>query len=761
MNACRRWAISALMAVAGGGFAQQNPEGRPAFLETGTISEAELAKRKTELLLRDAKTLYGIGLLHRRQDRLIEASKVLEKALSADSDSLEVRKMLLPVYVAIGRDDEALALGREVLRVDPTDVAAAYQTGRLLRAAGKNAEAIVVLDRASLGKEAQSKPEGLLLILSDLYELRERDEQFAAAAEVQERIIRTIAEQREQLLFGNGFTKDDLLNTLAKAHERLGRCCIKTKSYARAAKAFRTARDTLLKVEDPDAQRLAVRINWNICEMAYAQEKWADAMEALDTYLQFSSTDVAPYERKADLLRKLGRDKDVLPTLRKFAAREEYQLGVQLLLAKELSKDPRTRREAEKLYETLLSRQIHTDIYRGVFKLYQSEDRMSKVLDLLDDVVRKGLSKEGEARIDERESAQERFRAMVAVLRNDPALVSALLPVSLEELQRGDKRTIDTWVFLGRLAAHAKQLDKAEIYFRQCLVNVPPDSEYKVYSGLLEVLRLQKKYEEVIKVCEEALHGKRPARFTNAVMFHSTLATAHAELGDFPAAIKAADSAVKLSAEDPKVRARCHKAEILSRAGRHDEAIKECQETLKEFPRADAVRSVRYALSNAYSTQGDYAKSEEQLRLILEVDPSAPLANNNLGYQLAERNVKLEEAEKLIRRAIEQDRINRKDPDEESENAAYLDSLGWVLFRKGELNEARECLEKACALPDGADDPTVWDHLGDVFAKLNDMARAKVAWQTALKLYRAAHKRQNDARRVEVEKKLKSLPAGE
>ena len=750
----------ALLLVAGSASAQQNPEGRPAFLENGTLTEAQLTQKKTENLLRDARALYGVGLLHRRQDRLIEASKVLEKALAGDPDSREVRKLLLPVYVTIGREEEALELGREVLKAEPTDVAVAFQTARLLRASGKSAEAISTLERAAEGKEAAAKPEGMLLILSDLYELREREENFAAGAAVQEKIIETIANQREQLLFGNGFTKEDLLNTLAKAHERLGRCSIRTRNHARAASAFQAARDTLLTIDDPDAHRLAGRINWNICEMAAAQEKWAEAMQALDTYLDLSPAEVQPYEKKAELLRKLGREKDVIPALQKYAAREEYHLGVQLLLAKELSKRPQSRRDAERLYEKLLARQIKPDIYRGLFRLHQAEDRMSKVIDLIDDAARIANAKEGEARIEESETARERYRAMVSVLRGEPALVSSLLPVSLEELQRGDKRTIHTWVFLGTLAAHARQLDKAEIYFRQCLVNVPPDLEYKVYAGLLDVLRMQRKHEEVIKLCDEALNGRRPARNTNAIMFQSMMASAQAELGDFPAAIKAADAAVKLSSEDAKVRARCHKAEILSRAGRHEESVNECMETLKEFPRPDSVRSVRYALSNAYSARGDHAKSEEQLRLILETDPNAALANNNLGYQLAERNVRLEEAEKLIRRAIELERLRRKEAEDEADNAAYLDSLGWVLFRRGETAEAREWLEKASVLPDGADDPTVWDHLGDVCAKLNDHDRARQAWQMALKLYRGAHKRNNDVRRVEVERKLKTLPAG-
>jgi hypothetical protein len=101
--------------------------------------------------------------------------------------------------------------------------------------------------------------------------------------------------------------------------------------------------------------------------------------------------------------------------------------------------------------------------------------------------------------------------------------------------------------------------------------------------------------------------------------------------------------------DEPEVE---HAAVEIDAGHRHADAVAECLDAMKEFPQPETVRTVRYALANAYSNKGDHAKSEEQLRLILETDPNAPLANNNLGYQLAERNVKLDEAEKLVRQRL-------------------------------------------------------------------------------------------------------------
>src|SRR5437773_1491002 len=83
------------------------------------------------------------------------------------------------------------------------------------------------------------------------------------------------AAKHEQLLYGNGFTRDDLHGSLARSYERHGRARIKLKEYDQAVAAFRKARETLLKSEDPEARHEAVRINLNLAELAAAQENWA------------------------------------------------------------------------------------------------------------------------------------------------------------------------------------------------------------------------------------------------------------------------------------------------------------------------------------------------------------------------------------------------------------------------------------------------------------------------------------------------------
>ena len=120
---------------------------------------------------------------------------------------------------------------------------------------------------------------------------------------------------------------------------------------------------------------------------------------------------------------------------------------------------------------------------------------------------------------------------------------------------------------------------------------------------------------------------------------------------------------------------------------------------------------------------GERAQAEQHFRACLGLDAEFAPALNYLGYMWAEKGQNLTEAEQFIRRALEQ----------EPENAAYLDSLGWVLYQQGRYQEALPPLERAVALLEQPD-PTVKEHLGDLYEKLGRRSDAVVAWENAAKL---------------------------
>ena len=164
-------------------------------------------------------------------------------------------------------------------------------------------------------------------------------------------------------------------------------------------------------------------------------------------------------------------------------------------------------------------------------------------------------------------------------------------------------------------------------------------------------------------------------------------------------------------------------AQFYMEVGRGDDLVAKFSERLKKEPwnwslslalsqvyeerkqRADAVRmldetraiaavdpDLLYTLSGYYTRLGQSAASEQMLQQVLKLDAAYPGANNDLGYAWAEQGRNLPEAEALVRKALQL----------EPENLSFLDSLGWVLYKRGKFAEAAGMLTRAAHLGDSA-----------------------------------------------------------
>jgi tetratricopeptide (TPR) repeat protein len=114
-------------------------------------------------------------------------------------------------------------------------------------------------------------------------------------------------------------------------------------------------------------------------------------------------------------------------------------------------------------------------------------------------------------------------------------------------------------------------------------------------------------------------------------------------------------------------------------------------------------------------------KAEVEFRKVLKADPDNAGAMNYIGYMLADANLRLEESLGLITKAL----------DIEPGNGAYLDSLGWVQYRLGRLEDAEKNLRRA--LEKTPRDPTVHDHMADILMKESKVKEAVAQWETSLK----------------------------
>lgn len=189
--------------------------------------------------------------------------------------------------------------------------------------------------------------------------------------------------------------------------------------------------------------------------------------------------------------------------------------------------------------------------------------------------------------------------------------------------------------------------------------------------------------------------------------------------------------ALSIKSDDPL--ANYYLGTVYVQLKRYKEAAPLLQRALDIRPRWISALSV---LANTYESLHMYVEADSLFKAALQIDPENALLLNNYSYSLSVRGERLEEALVMAARALE------KDP----ENGAYLDTVGWIHYKLGNLEEALKYIRMAVQLRN--DSSEVFDHLGDVYAALNMQMKAREAWEQALAL---------DAANTEIQKKLERI----
>jgi len=147
---------------------------------------------------------------------------------------------------------------------------------------------------------------------------------------------------------------------------------------------------------------------------------------------------------------------------------------------------------------------------------------------------------------------------------------------------------------------------------------------------------------------------------------------------------------------------------------------------LKETEPALALRRIPPRLlfnrAVAFESLKNHEQVETTLKQLLKMNPKNSEALNFLGYAYAERGIKLDEAESLIRRAL----------DIKPDDGYYLDSLAWVYFQRGRFDEALKYQQKALKAID--DDPVMHEHMGDILWQGGNHEKARSHWRRAIEL---------------------------
>jgi tetratricopeptide (TPR) repeat protein len=287
---------------------------------------------------------------------------------------------------------------------------------------------------------------------------------------------------------------------------------------------------------------------------------------------------------------------------------------------------------------------------------------------------------------------------------------------------------------LGSMYRAAEQYPKAIEVFKQ-IADVDPDMASRGAVQIIETYRIAKDLPKA-EVEAKASIAKYPGDRTLRGVYASLLA----DEGKSDAAIA---EMKKLLAEKSDRDTWVSLAQVYEKAKRFPEMAKAIDEADKLSQNKEEKESITFLRGAMYEKQKKFDEAEAEFRKVLADDPDNAAALNYLGYMLADRNVRLPEALQLIQKALE------RDPG----NGAYLDSLGWALYRLGRLGEAETQLK--LAIDKTANDPTVHDHLGDVYYKEGKLKDAIIEWEASLKQWDVTSPAEQEP--VEVAKVQKKL----
>jgi tetratricopeptide (TPR) repeat protein len=128
------------------------------------------------------------------------------------------------------------------------------------------------------------------------------------------------------------------------------------------------------------------------------------------------------------------------------------------------------------------------------------------------------------------------------------------------------------------------------------------------------------------------------------------------------------------------------------------------------------------SLGDVYNTERRFTSSDSCYRAALNLQPDNATALNNFSYYLSVRGENLDEAARMSEKSL------KLRPNE----ATFLDTYGWILYKQGKFKDAKTYILKAIELSPNAGDPTLWEHLGDIEYKLGNKKQALEHWRTAV-----------------------------
>ena len=452
-------------------------------------------------------------------------------------------------------------------------------------------------------------------------------------------------------------------------------------------------------------------------------------LEAAELWVKLAPTEAGAREVLAPLLLTFGRAPEALIHYQRYVALSEDKPDRGFLqIAGQLARD-KNPLAALSVMDKLVAEQVDNPyawLGHAQLVLHQAK------LDLAVDSVNKALN------LKPNWASAVVVRARILALQGDKEGAIQYLEAHRDG-ELGDDITVG--LSYARLLTEVKQLERAREEFERLAERAPRNAEVHYAAGVLalqlnDLDKAQLRLTRVLRLGQRMLEGNyylgrvhEQKNEPETALKHyfavrhgeyylsaqSRAASLLAEQGKLDQARQHLQ-ALRVANDQEQVRLYLVEGELLRKAGLYQQALDFFTDKLTVMPNDTALRYAR-ALVAEKADRLDMA--EQDLRTIIEREPSNAQALNALGYTLADRTERLEEALGFIERALQV----------EPSDAAIIDSMGWVQFRMGNHDKAVELLRRALSL---IKDPEIAAHLGEVLWKMGNKADALNVLESAL-----------------------------
>lgn len=700
---------------------------------------------------RESLDQYLHGLIELGANRPVEAIGFLEKALQLDPEALPPKRALVWAHHQLYRRDEVIRLGTEILNRDPDDISLALTVAASLTVRGQEKEAGDLLEKLLKAEKVQESLSLRMDVLGEIANLRRDTRQWKASEEALTELVGLLDKPELTVL---GWSADRLTKWKAEALERIGRTRVEQNNLDGALQSYREARSV-----DPVA---SARLGLLLSNVLARQGRTQEAMEKLGEFLATKPTALEGYELWITLRRQQGQDKQLLQELTQFSENDPLNTQLGLLLARQRAQYgnwPGAESACLKSFRT----HPGPEGARLLIDLWWNQNGKgpSALLTFLDSCSTEPEAPAGGAvgipafpgqAGGNPPTDKSQARQISLAMQEDPVRLRELITHAAAGLSpAGESSSAKpvvnpspwkpmTLQLLGRWALELRMFPEAVVIHRSLLGLRGTDRDIR-FAGRIsfaEVLVQDYRLEEASRVVREALAESKPGQ--ERVQTRLWLAGILSQMKEHERALEQVDLAEAEAPDHMVNKCQISRSRVISHAGRHEEALgilaKLREKLLGLEDRRHAALSAFYILDKLKRLP----EADKELEALLQIDPNDAQVCNALSYSWSERNMRLDEAERLIRRCLQNEEEEQRQGKRESgdrtgwsphPNASYVDTLGWVLYRQGKLDNALRELDRALALP-GGDDPEIWEHRGDILDAMGRKVEAVTSWRRAL-----------------------------